>query len=55
MNNFVVKAMKNGLGEYGVFWGTEGKAVRLAYRRFFKDKIIADKWAEKFRNKMLKK
>ena len=51
MEGLVVKAMKNGMGEWAVFWGTEGKAIRLAYKRFFKTKEVADKWVEKYKGK----
>lgn len=53
--NLTVKALKNRLGEYGIYWGVDGKATKLAYLRFFRNKDIAEKWVEKFRNKMLKK
>jgi hypothetical protein len=47
----VVKVLKNGLGEWAVWWGGE-KATRLAYRRFFKEKETAERWAEKFKSNM---
>lgn len=55
-----VKVLKNGLGEYAIWWGVESpneetKCTHLAYKRFFKDKSKADKWAERFTKKMLNK
>lgn len=53
------KVMKNGLGEWGVWWkvnlpNEDTKFTNLAYRRFFKTKEMGEKWAEKFKKKMLK-
>jgi len=53
------KVMKNGLGEWGIWWTTDtsaqGKCTHIAYKRFFKTKEVAEKWQAKFIKKMLKK
>lgn len=55
-SGLVVKAMKTGSGLWAVFWGTEigteGKATKLAYQRWFKDESTAQKWADKFAKKL---
>lgn len=43
-----VKVMQNGLGQWAVFYGTDGKATKLAYKRFFKTQDTAQVWANKF-------
>lgn len=44
--------MKTGSGLWGVFWGIDGKATKLAYKRWFKTEAIAQEWATKFYRKM---
>lgn len=51
-NSVVVKVLKTGSGLWAVFWGADGKAIKLAYRRWFKDEITAQRWAEKFARKL---
>lgn len=50
-----IKVLKNGLGEYGVWWGVGDKATKLGYRRFFRSKEVAEKWAEKLKKRLLNK
>lgn len=55
MEGFVVKAMQNKLGEWGVWWGVDGKATKLGYRRFFKTEQVAQNWVNKLTRKLLNK
>ena len=52
----LIKVLKNGLGEWGIWWKNfdTGKYTHLGYKRFFKSKEIADKWAVKLERKLLK-
>lgn len=43
--------MRTGTGLWAVFYGTEGKATKLAYQRWFRTKEIAQRWADKFASK----
>jgi hypothetical protein len=49
--DFVLKIGKNGLGKWGVWKGSNGKANILVYKRFFSSESIAEKWAKKWLNK----
>lgn len=44
---YVVKVLENGLGEFGVFYGID-KATHQAYKKYFKKKNTAIKYAHKF-------
>ena len=50
------KVMKNGLGEYGIWYRfpTEEKHLHLASKKFFKKEETAKKYAVLFKNKELR-
>jgi hypothetical protein len=53
MDPINIKVLQNRLGEFAVFYGAneDGKTIKLAYKRWFKTREMAEKWADKFRNK----